>query len=53
MWTMDGFIETLLTAGDKPVLPHLIDTVRQVRGSSDFEDDVSILEVRFADGNNR
>ena len=49
MWTFEGFVETILAAGDRPVVPHVVDTVRKVRGSSEFEDDVSILEVRFAD----
>ena len=49
MWTFEGFVETILAAGDGPVVPHVVDTVRKIRGSSEFEDDVSILEVRFAD----
>ena len=47
MWTFEGFVETILAAGDRPVVPHVVDTVRKIRGSSEFEDDVSILEVRF------
>jgi sigma-B regulation protein RsbU (phosphoserine phosphatase) len=49
MWTMAGFVETLLSPGDQPAVAHVVDTIRQVRGSGEFEDDVSILEVRFAD----
>ena len=49
MWTFEGFVETLLTSGDRPVVPHVVDMVKQIRGSSEFEDDVSILELRFAD----
>jgi sigma-B regulation protein RsbU (phosphoserine phosphatase) len=49
MWTLEGFVDTLLPAGDGPVVARAVDRIREVRGSSDFEDDVSILEVRFTD----
>jgi sigma-B regulation protein RsbU (phosphoserine phosphatase) len=47
MWTLEGFIESLETPSDGAAIPRIISTVRGVRGSSEFEDDVSILEVRF------
>jgi sigma-B regulation protein RsbU (phosphoserine phosphatase) len=49
MWTFEGFVETLMASGGKPVVPHVVEMVKEIRGSSEFEDDVSILELRFAD----
>jgi hypothetical protein len=46
MWKFERFVDGLLV--DQPVVPRKIETVKQIRGSNEFEDDVSILEVRFA-----
>jgi len=50
MWTLDEFAETLL-ASDPALGPADVGaveaTIRRVRGVEQFEDDVSILEVRF------
>ena len=48
MWEFEEFIETLQRTRDGVVVPAVIEAVKQVRGVPDFEDDVSILEVRFA-----
>lgn len=49
MWTFEEFLETLRAPADGPVVPHVVETVRGIRGSGEFEDDVSILEIRFTD----
>ena len=49
MWSFDGFVEALQAPGDGPVVPHVLETVKQIRGSAEFEDDVSLLEVRFVE----
>jgi sigma-B regulation protein RsbU (phosphoserine phosphatase) len=48
MWTFEGFLEALRSAPSAAAVPAIVETVKEVRGSSDFEDDVSIVEVRFA-----
>ena len=50
MWTHDAFAELLRTnAPDTGLLPLdiVVKTITTVRGSDRFEDDVSMLEVRF------
>ena len=50
MWTHEAFAELLRTnAPDAGLLPldTVVETITTVRGSDRFEDDVSMLEIRF------
>jgi sigma-B regulation protein RsbU (phosphoserine phosphatase) len=50
MWTLEAFAETLRAVDPASGLADLSEveaTIRRMRGQADFEDDVSILEVRF------
>jgi sigma-B regulation protein RsbU (phosphoserine phosphatase) len=50
MWTLDAFADTLRAADPATGLANLDDveaTIRRIRGQAEFEDDVSILQVRF------
>ena len=50
MWTLDAFAETLRASDPASGLANLNEveaTIRRIRGQADFEDDVSILGVRF------
>jgi sigma-B regulation protein RsbU (phosphoserine phosphatase) len=47
MWTLEEFVESLGAQPTGPAVNDVITTVRGVRAVSDFEDDISILEVRF------
>jgi sigma-B regulation protein RsbU (phosphoserine phosphatase) len=50
MWTLDAFAETLRASDPASGLANLDEVeamIRRIRGQADFEDDVSILGVRF------
>lgn len=47
MWTFEAFLSAVETAPAAAAVPGIVDTVKHVRGTGEFEDDVSIVEVRF------